>query len=103
MLTLNKYIGYSRGQHIVKQRVPSPILARGNIFLLSFFFLSFFVAIHYVILYCQYHTVDTDFSVTNYFCLHFSEQAQWGLPVMSDILVKIFVDIPCNICGLLLL
>ena len=37
------------------------------------------------------------------FCLHFSEHAQWGLPVMSDILVKIFVDISCNICGLLLL
>ena len=44
------------------------------------------------------HTVDTDFSVTNFFCLHFSEHAQWGLLVMSDILVKIFVDISCNIC-----
>ena len=41
----------------------------------------------------QKHTVDTEFSVTNFFCLHFSEHAQWGLPVMSDILVKIFVDI----------
>ena len=49
------------------------------------------------------HTVDTEFSVTNFFCLHFSEHAQWGLPVMSDILVKIFVDISCNICGLFLL
>ena len=49
------------------------------------------------------HTVDTEFSVTNFFCLHFSEHAQWGLPVMSDILVKIFVDIPCNICGLFLI
>ena len=49
------------------------------------------------------HTVDTEFSVTNFFCLHSSEHAQWGLPVMSDILVKIFVDISCNICGLLLL
>ena len=51
----------------------------------------------------QSHTVDTEFSVTNFFCLHFSEHAQWGLPVMSDILVKIFVDISCNICGLFLL
>ena len=49
------------------------------------------------------HTVDTEFSVTNFFCLHFSKHAQWGLPVMSDILVKIFVDISCNICGLFLL
>ena len=49
------------------------------------------------------HTVDTEFSVTNFFCLHFSEHAQWGFPVMSDILVKIFVDISCNICGLFLL
>ena len=49
------------------------------------------------------HTVDTEFSVTNFFCLHFSEHAQWGLPVMSDILVKIFVDISCNICGSFLL
>ena len=49
------------------------------------------------------HTVDTEFSVTNFFCLHFSEHAQWRLPVMSDILVKIFVDISCNICGLFLL
>ena len=49
------------------------------------------------------HTVDTEFSVTNFFCLHFSEHAQWGLPVMSDILVKIFVDISCNICGLFIL
>ena len=49
------------------------------------------------------HTVDTEFSVTNFCCLHFSEHAQWGLPVMSDILVKIFVDISCNICGLFLL
>ena len=49
------------------------------------------------------HTVDTEFSVTNFVCLHFSEHAQWGLPVMSDILVKIFVDISCNICGLFLL
>ena len=49
-----------------------------------------------------FHTVDTEFSVTNFFCLHFSEHAQWGLPVMSDILVKIFVDISCNICGLFL-
>ena len=49
-----------------------------------------------------HHTVDTEFSVTNFFCLHFSEHAQWGLPVMSDILVKIFVDISCNICGLFL-
>ena len=49
------------------------------------------------------HTVDTEFSVTNCFCLHFSEHAQWGLPVMSDILVKIIVDISCNICGLFLL
>ena len=49
------------------------------------------------------HTVDTEFSVTNCFCLHFSEHAQWGLPVISDILVKIFVDISCNICGLFLL
>ena len=49
------------------------------------------------------HTVDTEFSVTNFFCLHFSEHAQWGLPVISDILVKIFVDISCNICGLFLL
>ena len=49
------------------------------------------------------HTVDTEFSVTIFFCLHFSEHAQWGLPVMSDILVKIFVDISCNICGLFLL
>ena len=49
------------------------------------------------------HTVDTEFSVTNFFCLHFSEHAQWGLPVMSDILVKIFVHISCNICGLFLL
>ena len=32
--------------------------------------------------------MDTEFSVTNFFCLHFSEHAQWGLPVMSDILVK---------------
>ena len=39
------------------------------------------------------HTADTEFSETNFFCLHFSEHAQWGLPVMSDILVKIFVDI----------
>ena len=39
------------------------------------------------------YTADTAFSVTNFFCLHFSEHAQWGLPVMSDILVKIFVDI----------
>ena len=38
-----------------------------------------------------------------FFCLHFSEHAQWGLPVMSDILVKIFLDISCNICGLFLL
>ena len=50
-----------------------------------------------------YHTADTEFSVTNFFCLHFSEHAQWGLPVVSDILVKIFVDISCNICGLFLL
>ena len=50
-----------------------------------------------------FHTVDTEFSVTNFFCLHFSEHAQWGLPVMSDILVKIFVDISCNKCGLFLL
>ena len=49
------------------------------------------------------HTVDTELSVTNFFCLHFSEHAQSGLPVMSDILVKIFVDISCNICGLFLL
>ena len=49
------------------------------------------------------HTVDTEFSLTNFFCLHFSEHAQWGLPVMSDILFKIFVDISCNICGLFLL
>ena len=49
------------------------------------------------------HTVDTEFSVTIFFCLHFSEHAQWGLPVMSDILVKIFVDISCNICGLFIL
>ena len=49
------------------------------------------------------HTVDTEFSVTNFFCLRFSEHAQWGFPVMSDILVKIFVDISCNICGLFLL
>ena len=49
------------------------------------------------------HTVDTEFSVTNFFCLHFSEHAQWGLPVMSDILVKIFVDISCNICEFFLL
>ena len=48
------------------------------------------------------HTVDTEFSVTNFFCLHFSEHAQWGLLVMSDILVKIFVDFSCNICGLFL-
>ena len=41
--------------------------------------------------------MDTEFSVTNFFCLHFSEHAQWGLPVMSDILVKIFVDISYNI------
>ena len=34
-----------------------------------------------------YHTVDMEFSVNNFFCLHFSEHAQWGLPVMSDILV----------------
>ena len=34
------------------------------------------------------HTVDTEFSVTNFFCSHFSEHAQWGLPVMSDILSK---------------
>ena len=26
-----------------------------------------------------WHTVDTEFSVTNFFCLHFSEHAQWGL------------------------
>ena len=51
----------------------------------------------------QMHTADTEFSVTNFFCLHFSEHAQWGLPVMSDILVKIFVDISCNIYGLFLL
>ena len=51
----------------------------------------------------QEHTADTEFSVTNFFCLHFSEHAQWGLPVMSDILVKIFVDSSCNICGLFLL
>ena len=43
------------------------------------------------------------FSVTNFFCLHFSEHAQWGLPVMSDILVNIFEDISCNIYGLFLL
>ena len=49
------------------------------------------------------HTVDTEFSVTIFFGLHFSEHAQWGLPVMSDILVKIFVDISSNICGLFLL
>ena len=49
------------------------------------------------------HTADTELSVTNFFCLHFSEHAQWGFPVMSDILVKIFVDISCNICGLFLL
>ena len=49
------------------------------------------------------NAADMEFSVTNFFCLHFSEHAQWGLPVMSDILVKIFVDISCNICGLFLL
>ena len=49
------------------------------------------------------HTADTEFSVTIFFCLHFSEHAQWGLPVMSAILVKIFVDISYNICGLFLL
>ena len=32
--------------------------------------------------------MDTEFSVTIVFCLHFSEHAQWELPVMSDILVK---------------
>ena len=36
--------------------------------------------------------MDTEFSVTTFFCLHFSEHAQWGLPIMSDILVNI-------ICG----
>ena len=56
-----------------------------------------------LILLFEEHTVDMEFSVTNFFCLHFSEHAQWGLPVMSDILVKIFVDISCNICGLFLL
>ena len=58
---------------------------------------------HFLLRNQNIHTVDTEFSVTNFFCLHFSEHAQWGLPVMSDILVKIFVDISCNICGLFLL
>ena len=49
------------------------------------------------------HTADTEFSVTNFFLFTFSEHAQWGLPVVSDILVKTFVDISCNICGLFLL
>ena len=49
------------------------------------------------------YTADTEFSVTNFLCLHFSEHAQWGLPVMADILVKIFVDISCNICELFIL
>ena len=44
------------------------------------------------LIHTRYHTVDTEFSVTNFFCLHFSEHAQWGLPVMSDILGQ-------NICG----
>ena len=42
-----------------------------------------------------YHTADTEFSVTIFFCLHFSEHAQWGLPVMSKylwIFLAIYVD-----------
>ena len=50
------------------------------------------------------HTVDTEFSVTIFFFVYiFLSMLSGDFHVMSDILVKIFVDISSNICGLFLL